>query len=177
VLDAVTGVPYLDDSMLGGSSALPDGCHSAVLQTGALDSQWYVMHTAEMLRDSAVRVRRIRQDNAPDTMRVGPLILARPARLFQENDEAAFRKSLEAAGVTHIVIPSWAGLASAKDYKPPGGGPSPDSRDSSFLDRLVNGQEHPAWLQEMPTRLPEIFGMTRTRIKIYRVLVRPTTAP
>ena len=103
--------------------------------------------------------------------------LKRTAALFRENDEAAFRNALEAAGVTHIVIPSWAGLASAKDYDFQGVGRPLNARKPSFVDRLVDGQEHPAWLEEVPTRLPEKFGMKRSWIKIYRLRGEPTPTP
>jgi len=103
--------------------------------------------------------------------------LKRTAMLFREHDEAAFRKALEAAGVTHIVIPSWAGLACAKDYDFQGNGRPLDARKPSFVDRIVDGHENPAWLEEVPTRLPEKFGMKRTRIKSYRLRGEPTTLP
>jgi hypothetical protein len=95
--------------------------------------------------------------------------LKRTAMLFQEADEEAFRNALAAAGVTHIVIPSWAGLASAQAYDFDADGPDRGAREPSVVDRLVDGQEAPAWLEEVPTRLPEMFGMTRSRVKIYRV--------
>jgi hypothetical protein len=65
LLDTITGLPYLDRSLLPDSTALPEGCRSAVLQPFCLDSQWYVMHTAQLLRDGAMRVRSTRLDNAP----------------------------------------------------------------------------------------------------------------
>jgi len=103
--------------------------------------------------------------------------LKRTAMLFREHDEAAFRKALEAAGVTHIVIPSWVGLACAKDYDFQGNGRPLGARKPSFVDRLVDGQERPTWLEELPTRLPEKFGMKRSWIKIYRLRGEPTTQP
>jgi hypothetical protein len=103
--------------------------------------------------------------------------LKRTAMLFREIDEAAFRKAIEAAGVTHIVIPSWAGLACAKDYDFQGNGRPLDARKPSFVDRIVDGHENPAWLEEVPTRLPEAFGMTRSRVKIYKVRSEHETAP
>jgi hypothetical protein len=102
--------------------------------------------------------------------------LKRTAMLFREIDEAAFRKAIEAAGVTHIVIPSWAGLACAKDYDFQNAGRPLGTQKSSFVDRLLAGQEHPVWLQEVPTRLPEQFGMTRTSVKIFKLRDGPTTA-
>ncbi len=95
--------------------------------------------------------------------------LKRTAMPLREADEEAFRSALVAAGVTHIVIPSWAGLASAQAYDFDGVGPDRGTREPSFVDRLVDGQDAPAWLDEAPTRLPEMLGMTSSWIKIYRV--------
>jgi len=103
--------------------------------------------------------------------------LKRTAMLFREDDEAAFRQAVEAAGVTHIVIPSWAGLACAKAYDFPGVGRPLAARKPSFVDRLVDGQEHPAWLEEVPTRLPEMLGMKRSSVKLYRLRGAPDPAP
>lgn len=103
--------------------------------------------------------------------------LKRTAMLFQEAAEEAFRNTLAAAGVTHIIIPSWAGLASAQAYDFATDGPDRGTRKPAFVDRLVDGQEAPAWLEEVPTRLPEAFGMTRSRVKIYRVRSEHETAP
>ena len=103
--------------------------------------------------------------------------LKRTAALFRETDEATFRKALEAAGVTHIVIPSWGVLGCAKGYDFRGVGRPLGARAPSFVDRVVNGQEHPAWLEEVPTRLPEMFGMNNLRIKIYRLRGEPKPPP
>jgi hypothetical protein len=45
------------------------------------------------------------------------------------------------------------------------------------VDRLVDGQEHPAWLEEVPTRLPEMLGMKRSSVKLYRLRGAPDPAP
>lgn len=91
--------------------------------------------------------------------------LLRTATIFASPTEETTFVRLKAAGITHIVIPSWDDFSDLSAFSR-----LLQQKDAPFLQKVLDGQSHPAWLREYAYPIPESFGIPDERIRIFEVL-------
>jgi hypothetical protein len=42
--------------------------------------------------------------------------------------------------------------------------------EAPYLQKVLNGEAHPAWLREFPYPIPESFGLPNERVRVFEVL-------
>lgn len=94
--------------------------------------------------------------------------LKRAARIFASQNEKEALDALTAAGVTHIVIPSWDNFSDAYTGLLKSDG-SPGA-DSGYFQSLLKGEDWPAWLRPFAYPIPTASGLDANSVKIFAVL-------
>jgi hypothetical protein len=95
--------------------------------------------------------------------------LKRAARIFSVPDEKTALAELLAAGVTHIVVPSWDNFGEAYANllaKAEGKGKG----DTPFFKSVLAGECCPIWLRPFAYPIPTNSGLDTTSVKIFAVL-------
>lgn len=90
---------------------------------------------------------------------------------FAAPTETRFRELLEAAKVTHLVIPSWDGLSTGESHLRllQKAGQVSASAPSPYLDRVLRGEEQPLWLRPYHYPIPEMFGLQGASVRIFEL--------
>ncbi|MDX2079188.1 MAG: hypothetical protein SFU53_00230 [Terrimicrobiaceae bacterium] len=95
--------------------------------------------------------------------------LKRAAEIFSAKDAAEALRLLTAAGVTHIVIPSWDNFATpyANTYAESLGQPT---EGAPFFEAISKGNDFPQWLRPFAYPIPTDSGLDTNSVKIFAVL-------
>jgi len=91
--------------------------------------------------------------------------LKRAAAIFSAPTGEGAHSLLLEAGVTHIVLPSWDDFADLSAY-----GRLLGIADPSYLQGVLDGTVHPAWLREYPYPIPDGFGIPDETVRVFEVL-------
>jgi len=91
--------------------------------------------------------------------------LKKAAEMFAATTEEETKRLLTAAGVTHIVIPSWSNfgeayanlLAQAQGKDSPG---------PSYLDNVLKSEEFPSWLRPFAYPIPTATGIDAQSVRV-----------
>lgn len=94
--------------------------------------------------------------------------LKRAARIFSSRNEEEALTALTAAGITHIVIPSWDNFSDAytgllKVDGAPGA-------ESGYFQSLLKGEDWPTWLRPFAYPIPTASGLDSNSVRIFAVL-------
>lgn len=94
--------------------------------------------------------------------------LKRAARIFASQNEKEALTALTAAGVTHIVIPSWDNFSDAytRLLKLDG----MEAPDSAYFQSLLKGENWPSWLRPFAYPIPNGSGLDSSSVRIFAVL-------
>lgn len=88
------------------------------------------------------------------------------ARLFSSPSEEATQSAVIAAGITHIVVPSWDNFTEAYN-KLLGLG---DAATEPYLNLVFTGKEWPQWLRPFAYPIPSNSGLDSNAVKIFAVV-------
>jgi len=98
------------------------------------------------------------------------------AQIFAEIDEVRVKKLLEAAGVTHIVIPSWESFGDAYAGLYAHIDPQVDpSRGSPFFRAVCENTLEPMWLRPFAYPIPQGSGVDSRSVRIFAVIPEQTS--
>ena len=95
--------------------------------------------------------------------------LKRAARIFAARDAEEAKRELAAAGITHIVIPSWDNFGEAYTRLLAKSGET-DVSESSFLKSLLDDAEIPDWLRPFAYPIPSGSGLDTRSVRIFAVI-------
>lgn len=100
--------------------------------------------------------------------------LRHAARLFGRRTESEAQAQLQAAGVTHLVLPSWDNLSSPARYAAllPENEAQPGQ---PFLQQVLDGAAEPVWLRPISYPIPTAFGLEGQWVRIYELRPQQTT--
>ncbi len=90
--------------------------------------------------------------------------LKHAARIFSAPTEKDFGDLLHAAGVTHIVLPSWDDFSDLSAYTRLCGTSHPP-----YFQQVLDGSAHPAWIREFPYPIPGSFGIPNEWIRVFEI--------
>ncbi len=96
--------------------------------------------------------------------------LKRTARIFTVPDEETALRELTAAGVTHIVVPSWDNFAEAY-AKLLAAGDDGQAR-IPFFEAVLKDEICPDWLRPFAYPIPTASGLDANSVKIFAVIPR-----
>ncbi len=95
--------------------------------------------------------------------------LKRAARIFAAPDAEEAKRELTAAGITHIVIPSWDNFGEAYTRLLAKSGET-DVSESRFLKSLLDDAEIPDWLRPFAYPIPSGSGLDTRSVRIFAVI-------
>jgi hypothetical protein len=95
--------------------------------------------------------------------------LKKAAEMFAAGTEEETKRLLSAAGVTHIVVPSWSnfGEAYAGLLAKARGKANPDP---SYLDAVLTSEEFPLWLRPFAYPIPTATGIDAQSVRVVAFL-------
>jgi hypothetical protein len=95
--------------------------------------------------------------------------LKKAAEMFAAGTEEETKRLLSAAGVTHIVVPSWSnfGEAYAGLLAKARGTANPDP---SYLDAVLTSEEFPLWLRPFAYPIPTATGIDAQSVRVVAFL-------
>jgi hypothetical protein len=95
--------------------------------------------------------------------------LKRAAEIFAATDEREAKRLILAAGVTHIVVPSWSNFGAAyADLLAKARGQ--EKAPPSYLDGVLKSEDFPAWLRPFAYPISSATGIDSQSVRIIAVL-------
>lgn len=98
--------------------------------------------------------------------------LKKAADIFSSTDPDSALQKLLAAGVTHIVLPSWDSFV--EPYGKLTQSEEPAQSSTPFFDALLDGSARPPWLRPFAYPIPTDSGLDADSVKIWAVLPEQT---
>jgi len=96
--------------------------------------------------------------------------LKRAARVFSVQGEDEALAELQAAKVTHIVVPSWDNFANAYARLLAQAGEGSPTGSAPFFQSIVAGENCPRWLRPLCYPIPSASGLDANSVKIFAVM-------
>jgi hypothetical protein len=95
--------------------------------------------------------------------------LKRAARIFAAPNAEEAKRELTAAGITHIVVPSWDNFGQAYTSLLAESGEA-TTGETTFLKSLLNDAEIPDWLRPFAYPIPSGSGLDTKSVRIFAVI-------
>jgi hypothetical protein len=102
--------------------------------------------------------------------------LKRAALIFAAPDEATFRKLIEQAGITHILVSTWDNFGKAYVDLLREAGFSVPENSGTYLARLLTNQVSPNWIRPLYYPIPKGFDIQNEELRLFAVLHNQTPA-